>query len=219
MASEDVLKHYGEEEGARSPLFPILAIALLLVLVVAIVPYYGMKLDPNPTRIPALADVVPEQYDVPFSHFNDTSLRNYPSFLTPNDPVIKTTADRIVTLAGCDSAKICQLKAIFQFVQQRFNYVSDPTAYEYVKTPRESLRAEGGDCDDASVLLANLLQAIGIRTRFVFIPQHMYVQAYFPEALRKYREGDWINLDATCTYCGVGEIPIENRELPKTYVG
>lgn len=211
------MSHSPEEpEEGRSPLVPIIGIFILLILVASAVPYYSLKLDPNPETIPTIADVVP-MYMVTDTHFTSTLSKDYPTFITV-DPVIKSTADRIATLSGCGNVHVCQAKAIFSFVQQRFTYVPDPTAFEYIKTPREALRAEGGDCDDASVLLANLLNAIGFETRFVFIPRHVYIQVKIPEALQKYREGDWVNLDATCTYCGFGEIPIENRELPKTYV-
>jgi hypothetical protein len=186
--------------------------------VLSIVPNYTLKLDPMPKHTPSISEVVPGQYDILLVHFNKTSPDDYPSFISPNDAVIKSTADRIISRSGCGNEKICHLKAIFGFVQQNFNYVSDPRAFEYIKTPREALQAEAGDCDDASVLLANLLQAVGIRTRFVFIPQHVYVQAHMPDALRRYRKGEWINLDPTCSHCEIGEIPIENSRLPKSYV-
>ena len=80
--------------------------------------------------------------------------------------------------------------------------------------------SQGGDCDDASVLLANLLQAVGIRTRFVLIPGHVFVQAWIPEAPRTYKaDKDWVNLDATCDYCGFGEIPYGNDKKQVSYLG
>jgi len=70
-----------------------------------------------------------------------------------------------------------------------------------------------------AVLLANLEMAIGIETRFVFIPDHVYVQIKLDEAMKKYKTDDgWINLDATCSYCEFGEIPYQNIESKKSYV-
>jgi transglutaminase-like putative cysteine protease len=109
---------------------------------------------------------------------------------------------------------------LFYFVRDNFEYVSDPTAYEYVKTAKESLISGGGDCDDASVLLANLLDAIGIRSRFVFVPGHVYLQANMPDVLNKYKvEGDMVNLDATCSYCEFGEMSWKNADKEKSYLG
>jgi len=68
-------------------------------------------------------------------------------------------------------------------------------------------------------LLANLEEAIGIKTRFVFIPGHVYVQIKLDSALKKYKTNDeWINLDPTCDYCSFGEIPYKNIESKKSYV-
>ena len=110
------------------------------------------------------------------------------------------------------------MEAIFYFVRDRFDYVKDPVGHEYIKSARETLVAKGGDCDDLSVAAANLLEAIGVRTRFVFVTNHVYIQAYIPDALRKYKEEDWVNLDATCRYCGFGEISYKSSDKVKRYL-
>jgi len=71
-----------------------------------------------------------------------------------------------------------------------------------------------------NVLLASLLDAIGVQTRLVFIPNHVYVQAYLPEALKKYKfEEDWVNLDATCFNCEFGQITYSVSQSEKKYLG
>ncbi len=206
------------EPWYKGPIKWILAIFLALIIVLWYIPSYAVKIDPYPKYIPTIEEVIPSQISLDTINNSINTKEDFLRFLNFNDPVIKQTADRIVTKA-CKSNKVCHAKAIFYFVRDRFDYVSDPNAFEYVKTAKESLVNGGGDCDDASVLAANLLGAVGIRTRFVFIPGHVYIQAYLPEALKKYKtEEDWVNLDPTCKNCEFGEIPIENINKFKTYV-
>ena len=194
-----------DEKWYRGPMKIVLGLFLLLLIIMMTVPYYSIKLDPEPKYIPEIDEVA---YSITAENHTDIKSRQeYLTLLRPYDPELKRVADMIVN-KGCESNKICQAKAMFYFVQQKFNYVSDPTSFEYVKSAKESLIVQGGDCDDASVLLANLLEAVGIRTRFVFIPGHVYVEGKVPDAPRKY--GEWIAMDATCTYCEFREIPWQN---------
>jgi hypothetical protein len=190
---------------------------LLLIVILWIIPSYSVKLDPEPGRIPSIEEVLPANIVLG----NKTELNTKEDFIKlikPNDPVIKHVADKIAVIS-CEGNRICQAKAIYYFVRDNFEYISDPNAYEYVKSARESLLHGGGDCDDASVLLANLEEAIGIKTRFVFIPGHVYIQAYLPGALKKYKvEDNWINLDTTCNSCGFGEIPYQNIGKKATFI-
>jgi len=207
------------EPWYKGPIKYIIAIFLVMIILLWLIPYYAVKLDPSPKYIPSIDEVVPD--DISLDNINNSieTRADFLKFVIPNDPVIKQTADRIVTRA-CDSGKICHAKAIYYFVRDNFDYVSDPTTFEYIKTARESLVNGGGDCDDASVLAANLLGAVGVRTRFVFIPGHVYLQAYLPEALKRYKiTEDWVNLDLTCSSCEFGEIPFYNIGKEKLYLG
>jgi transglutaminase-like putative cysteine protease len=179
------------------------------LLILWLIPYYAVRLDPEPKYLPTIAEVIPKDMNITVHNHQIFSVEDYNKLVTPSDPIIKYTADRIAGLS-CEGSRICQAKAIFYFVQKNFQYVSDPLTFEYVKSAQESLASLGGDCDDASVLLANLEEAIGITTRFIFIPGHVYIQIYLPEAARKYKDKDsWVNLDATCSNCGFGEIPYQ----------
>ena len=187
----------------KGPIKYILGMFLILMLVLWLVPYYSVKLDPSPNVIPKLEDVVPQDVVVNESHATEISI----NMVNGRDPVVKEVADKIVVRACKKEGKICHAKALFYFVRDNFEYISDPTAYEYVKTAKESLVNGGGDCDDSSVLLASLLDAIGVRIRFVFVPNHVYVQAYLPETLKRYKvDGDMVNLDPACKSCDFGEV-------------
>jgi transglutaminase-like putative cysteine protease len=201
MVEEEIIEE--PEPWYKGPINYMLAVFIILLLVLWLVPYYSVRLDPSPKLIPKLEDVLPSSIVVNETHFNEISI----ALVDGNDPVVKEVADKIVVKACGDKGRICHAKALYYFVRDNFEYVSDPGAHEYVKTAKESLVSGGGDCDDASVLLASLLDAVGIRIRFVFIPNHVYIQAYLPDALKRYKlEGDMVNLDAACKNCEFGEI-------------
>lgn len=220
--AEQISQELEKEKGKRitiGPLKYIIMLFLILIVILWVVPYYSVRLNPEPKHIPAIEDVVPKNIEIGNETYSVNNRYDYLRFIKPNDPVVKQTADRIVSLSGCGNNKICQAKAVFYFIRDRFDYVSDPLKYEYVKTARESLSVNVGDCDDASVLASNLLQAIGISTRFVFVPQHVYVQAYLPDAPRTLQKEGWVNLDLTCKYCRFGEVAYQYENAEKSYVG
>ena len=205
------------EEEKRNPLVYILALFMILILLLWIIPYYSIKLDPEPKNIPTKESILPINITIEKRNTTFVTRNEFLSLLNPNDPLIKQTATKIATYS-CNGNKVCYAKAIFYFVRDNFDYVSDPRT-EYVESAREVLATGGSDCDGIAVLLANLEQAIGIETRFVFITGHVYVQIKLDDAMKKYKiEDSWINLDATCDYCGFGKIPYKNIESKKSYV-
>jgi len=204
------------------PIKLILGIFLLLIIVLWLVPYYYVKDNPHPKYIPTIEEVY-SPVEVERNNITISSKDKYLLFVDSLDPNVKGVADRISSLA-CDYSEnymVCQTKAIYSFVKDNFDYVRDPASYEYVKTPLESLNNLGGDCDDASVLLASLLGSIGVKTRLVFIPRHVYVEAYLPEAsikYKSYKKQDWVGMDPTCKSCEFGEIPLSDINAEKTYL-
>ncbi len=202
----------GWKKFKKSGLKYVLAVLLVFIFLFSLLPIYFISLDPPPKNIPSLSEVVPA--NMTYERINSSYYSDYIIV----DSEIKSIADKIVT-QSCDSGeKVCHAKALFYFVQKNLKYVSDPAKFEYVKTAKESLINRGGDCDDASVLLATLLESIGIPTRLVFIPAHVYVEAWIPEARAKYKsEDNWVSLDATCQYCDFGEIAYSSSKQDKTY--
>jgi transglutaminase-like putative cysteine protease len=208
---EEEYKH-NKEPWYKGPIKIILGIFLLLLIVMWLVPFYGIKQNPEPYYLPTITELTIPELTVPDVIDND--IRYYVQ--TTQD--IKQIADKIVTLSCKETHKVCNAKAIFYFVQSNFNYLNDPLAFEYFKTPQESFNAQAGDCDDASILLSSLLQSIGLQTRFVYVPGHVYVQVRMPEAKSSYKdEDDWINLDATCQNCKFGEISYTYSDSKKTF--
>lgn len=215
--------HHGQEPEEPEPWYKgpikyILGIFLLLLLLLMSVPFYGIKTNPEPKDIPTIEEIFPNGIDGNVGNKSVVNQRSDYYQLLDVSPEIKMAADRIAT-ESCPSNRVCYAKAIFYFTRDNFQYVNDPAAFEYVKTARQSLMSKGGDCDDASVLMATMLKAVGIRSRFVFIQGHVYVQAMLPDALKKYKtEGDWVSLDGTCGYCEFGEISIQSINKEKNIV-
>lgn len=76
-----------------------------------------------------------------------------------------------------------EARAIHEFVRDRIRYVRDPVGVETIADPIKTLEIGQGDCDDKSILVAALLDAIGHKTRFVAVGfdnlpyfQHVYVE-------------------------------------------
>lgn len=220
-AEKEVYKEQDEEYHKKQKrnkiIWFVIALLLVLMFVLWYIPYDAITLDPEPKNIPKLSDFSFEERYTAYQ--NVSSPYEYPLLLTPFDSQIKRVADKIAVQSCYSNERVCFAKALFYFVRDNFDYVNDPLSFEYVKSAQESLLSQGGDCDDASVLLANLMRALGIETRFVFIPGHVYLQIYLPEAVQKYKEEQhWINLDATCKNCAFGEIPWNSNKAEKRYV-
>lgn len=62
-----------------------------------------------------------------------------------------------------------EVKILHRFVRDQIRYVKDIRGVETVQTPDVTLSLRSGDCDDKSVLLAAMLEAIGHPTGFVAI--------------------------------------------------
>ena len=208
---EEIIK----EPWYKGPMKWILSLFLILIILSWLIPTYAIKLDPIPSYIPTIPETFPYGNET-----GNIDEKTYLELLEPENPKIKQTANKIVSLSGCEASKVCNAKAIFYFVQQNINYVNDPVSREYFATATETLSTGSGDCDDYSILTSNLLQSVGIPTRFVFVPGHVYVQAYLPEAMKKYKQEDsWVNLDATCTNCDFGKITYSTIQQEKRYLG
>ncbi|UCD20544.1 MAG: transglutaminase domain-containing protein [archaeon] len=211
------------EQEERRPRINFLTVIVALIIIIALIawmfPIYRIKVDPQPERIPTIDEL---NLNIPSTQGLNSTDRGFIELLNPADSFIKTTANRIVNI-GCSKVtkqeKVCHAKVLFYFVRDNINYVNDPVAREYLASPAETLYGESGDCDDYSILLANLLQAVGIQTRYVFVPGHVFVQARIPDALKNYKtELDWVSLDATCSNCEFGELSFQVQNSNKRYL-
>ena len=204
-----------EEEPIKRPVVRIiigLFIALLLVLY--IVPQYGIKSDPRPEGV--------YDFELSFPKANGTfeinSAYDYSKAIFSEDKDIRQLATKIIT-ANCQESKVCYAKALYYFVQNNIQYVNDPVGKEYVEHPFEILNNKAADCESGTILLANLMESIGIDAQLVLIPKHAYLRIWLPDALKKYKHKDnWIYLDWTCSNCEFGTVPLSDiNEDKKTF--
>ena len=122
---------------------------------------------------------------------------------------IGSREEAITTLAHdlSSTRPLKTLENIFAFVTHNVHYMLDPVDVELVKSPTRTLLDRTGDCDDYSVLLAALLRASQIPTRFVVVRTngHDFFNHVFPEASID-DAATWIALDATLPEPRVGKI-------------
>ena len=213
---DDIVENIEENERwYKGPIKYILAVFLILLLIGLIVPYYAIKLDPSPSYIPSLEEVIPDWNINNYTNIINNK-KDYAKFVNPSE--VKIVGDKIVSLS-CDGNKICQAKALYYFVKNNYDYISDPIRKEYVEDPREFLSIGGGDCESGSIALASLFESIGIETQLVFISGHAYLRIYLPQALNRYKiNEDWIYLDWTCKNCEFGKIPWKNVKKEAVYL-
>lgn len=105
----------------------------------------------------------------------------YHRYLGAIDPFhaeVNTFAKGLVR--GTPNHKKAELvQRVFKWVTEEVQYISDPDMSwgkgDYVKPPLQTIESKAGDCDDTSVLLASLLEALGLKTYLIFIPKHVFV--------------------------------------------
>jgi hypothetical protein len=209
-----------EDSTKRNPFSYLLVLALVLLIIMMVVPFYGIKLDPQPRDIPAFSEAIPynvEQLSKEFPGLPSSLRSNFLKQLVPDHQAVRNMAARIAT-ASCRESDVCYAKALFYFVRDNIQYVGDPPN-DYLESPFETLYAKGADCDGMAILLTNLELAVGIPTRFAFIPNHVYVQLKIDSAPNKYKEKDgWISLDPTCSTCEFGEVPYSTLNKEKEFL-
>ncbi len=206
-----------EEKPKKRWFSPAIAAPLMIfLLVLMVIPYYGVRLSPEPRNIPTLNSLTGGDFVM-----TNTSVPRNQILLqvNPNDPVVKQIASRIAVQSCPSGARLCQAKAIYYFVRDNIKYVGDPPD-EYVESPAEVLYVGGADCDGHAVLLGSMLEAIGVHSRYVFMPGHVYNSAYLPDAKKSIRgDDDYVELDATCKTCDFGELPPFQAEKTLRVVG
>lgn len=70
-----------------------------------------------------------------------------------------------------------QIENVIAFVQS-LAYTSDQETIgsaEYPRYPLETLADDGGDCEDAAILIASILHEMGVQTALLKLPEHIAV--------------------------------------------
>ena len=91
-----------------------------------------------------------------------------------------------------------EINALFKWVQRNVRYTKDPFRVEVLHTARRMLELLAGDCDDKTILLGAMLEAIGHPTRLIIVgPDPSRPRYYSHIYLEVNHRGKWIPLDAT----------------------
>lgn len=123
-----------------------------------------------------------------------------------SDLVLRNVTEKLRSF-DCDP-----LEAAISFVQLGVKYLRDRISTglgEFPRYPLETL-VEGGDCEDKSILLANLLRSLGVEgVHLLFLKEHVAlgIPCSSPNI------GELCYLEASGGYFGIGDVP-ENTVLP-----
>jgi tetratricopeptide (TPR) repeat protein len=116
--------------------------------------------------------------------------RRAAAFVTRFDPLIQEYAKNVLSIVDGMGSEAVNRKllagvAVHQTLQLAgLKYSVDPkSAYadksnqkldiDYLQFPRQTLQRKAGDCDDLAILYCALLEALGIDTAFVTVPNHI----------------------------------------------
>lgn len=119
-------------------------------------------------------------------------------------PRLRQLAKSIVQKCASKDAR-CEVKSIHAYVSNHIRYVRDVAEVETIATPELTLRDKCGDCDDQSVLVGALLQAIGRPVRFIAVGfeagkfAHVYTETPIGP--------DWIAVETTMKGWPIGRKP------------
>ncbi|MDY6930626.1 MAG: transglutaminase family protein [Halobacteriota archaeon] len=121
---------------------------------------------------------------------------------------------------------VYQICALFDYVSETIEYVSDPVDEEIWQTPDETLELCAGDCEDYAILMASLISASGGNARLYLTDDHAFAAVYVGEdvkgvddAIRRYYNtqatiyfmtdeyGSWLILDAVSGFY-TGNLPV-----------
>lgn len=96
---------------------------------------------------------------------------------------------------------LAEIKALFEWVQQHIRYTKDTVRVEVLHSAKRMLELRAGDCDDMTILLGAMLEAIGHPVRLVLSGPNLLRQDLFTHIyLEVFHKGRWIPLDATMPY-------------------
>jgi archaellum component FlaC len=160
--------------------------------------------------------VVPEpmyEYYSTKERYETSDYRGY--ILHPYDDayieVLIKEFDKIAAMNNLTAVE--EMEIVASFVQNLHYLTDDTTGYdEYPKFPVEILVDGGGDCEDTSILLSHLLEALDIDTALLTLPGHMAVGVEVNATGAHWDVGNstYYYLETTMAGWSIGSIPIEH---------
>lgn len=164
----------------------------------------------------SLSLVVPEpmyEYYSTKERYETSDYRGY--ILHPYDDeyieVLVMEFDKIAALNNLTTIE--EVEVVTSFVQNLHYLTDDTTGFdEYPKFPVESLVDQGGDCEDTSILLSHMLEAMDIETALLTLPGHMAVGVEVNATGAHWDTGNttYYYLETTVAGWEIGSIPVEH---------
>lgn len=175
--------------------------------------YDEIKVDVKPLQEQTYPEVRYNQKDL-FIRTNE--------IVDPLDPSVRELATGLA-IKYPGEYNIYQVCAIFDYIKENIQYVSDPRGVDQWSAPGETLKIGAGDCDDYAILLASMIESIGGTTRIYMTDTHAFATVYIGsgeaaenivEAISSYYgpvtvyyatddHGSWLILDPTASmYAG-----------------
>lgn len=91
-----------------------------------------------------------------------------------------------------------EIKALFEWVKHHVRYTKDPFRVEVLHSAKRMLELRAGDCDDMTILLGAMLEAVGHPVRLVLAGPDLLRPRFFTHVyLEVCFKGRWISLDPT----------------------
>lgn len=94
-----------------------------------------------------------------------------------------------------------EIQALFEWVQRHIRYTKDTVQVEVLHSAKRMLELRAGDCDDMTILLGAMLEAIGHPVRLVLSgPDPLRPDLFTHIYIEVFHKGRWIPLDSTMPY-------------------
>ena len=212
MPEEIDLQEVDDLEEQNKPLRLIVGLFILMILIFSFIPFYVLKLDPNPDY--NNLNSIDIEVLIPATRGYAANIQSATEKIDVGD--YRVIAVKLSTESCSWESDVCYAKALYYFVENKIKYVSDPEV-QYVQLPSETLISGGGDCEDKAILLATLLEAIGLDADIGLTHDHAFVRVQIPDALWRYKaDEDYIYLDPSGDNV-FGEFNFKNTEI-KSFV-
>jgi hypothetical protein len=146
--------------------------------------------------------------------------RKYMDLVVSRDAELVKVAHHLVYRRCKQGDKACEAFHITRFVAKEVRYQSDGRGEgDYIRPWRQTYDSRGGDCEDQAILLASLLESVGMKTLMFFTQDHVYPGVCLPEKVdndQYVEEGGtyWpVMVDGERLYCYPLEPTIQTSRL------
>ena len=155
-------------------------------------------------------------------------------FITSKEETVKTFARNSINqsplplLENLEPPLVYALALFTALKEYGIRYIPDPQTpfrefyqnkkkTDYIQFPHEVLRHKSGDCDDLSVLMASLLENVGVKTAFAVTENHIFI--LFDTGIPLFQKENLIlPRELLFAHKGTFWVPLETTLLDKTFL-